>query len=438
MCVIVALLLASCAPAPPPVETPTSAETVTPPPPAEKVTLRLWSHISPGFIEANETLIAKFMEENPNIEIKYETFDYDAYIEMLHTAMAGGTEADVMEMFGSWVYAYAKGGRLAPVPESVITLEEAKEIFYAAPLEGYVYDGRLYGLPNEFNIENGAALVNPAMFEEAGLEYPPQWESWDDLIADAKAMTKYEGGVMTVAGFDFVAGDGVPFILLAGILQKGGDYWAEDGAHLNLTSPEAKETLQWMVDVAQVHKVVDPVVFNDDENWVGDAFFMEMCAIGFVGPWMAAEGLAEYPDFEFDYIAVPHFGDEPLFAADSGWGKVVSVSSPHQEEAWKLVQFMALNEENAEYWNTTTATVPAQIDIAERRDILEAAPWIEPDLDILQYGRYIGPVQDRDMLWYDIIYQHGLLAMQGIETVDEACAAMEEEGNAMIDEALAQ
>ena len=46
-----------------------------------------------------------------------------------------------------------------------MALAEARKLFYAAPLNGYVLNDKLYGIPHEFNLENGGALVNKAMFE---------------------------------------------------------------------------------------------------------------------------------------------------------------------------------------------------------------------------------------------------------------------------------
>ena len=42
--------------------------------------------------------------------------------------------------------------RLAELPETVMTYPEAEEQFFKAPLDGYYCDGKLYGLPNEFNM----------------------------------------------------------------------------------------------------------------------------------------------------------------------------------------------------------------------------------------------------------------------------------------------
>ena len=66
---------------------------------AEKVTLRLWSHQNAAFQKANEAIIAKFTAQNPNIEVKYENFPYDQYIQTIQTAMknGSGTSAQTLE-----------------------------------------------------------------------------------------------------------------------------------------------------------------------------------------------------------------------------------------------------------------------------------------------------------------------------------------------------
>ena len=402
---------------------------------AEKVTLRLWSHQNAAFQKANEILITKFTTQNPNIEIKYENFPYDDFIQTLQTAMAAKNEADVMEFFGTWTCSYAKGGRLAEVPADVMTYAQAQQTYFKAPLDGYYCGGKLYGLPHEFNLENGGALVNTALFEKHGIAYPPQWKTFAEMTADARKLTEFEGDKMMVSGFDPVTGDGTSFTFLAGILQQGGTYFTEDGKHFNFDTPEARKIIQLMVDLAQKDKVVDPVLFNDTENPVSTAFFTGNIAIGFVGSWAAGEGKIEFPDMKFDYVQIPpYFGTELKFAADSGWGKVVSVNTKHPAEAWKLVKFMVTEQESALTWNIETKTIPAMKALVENpKKLLAAAPFIKSTFGLLQYGQYIGDVTERDQLFYEIIYPAILEAMQGVTSVDEAAKKINTEANAMVD-----
>jgi hypothetical protein len=51
-------------------------------------------------------------------------------------------------------------------------------------------------------------------------------------------------------------------------------------------------------------------------------------------------------------------------------------------------------------------------------------------LDTLPYGRYLGAMPDRDLVVYDIVYPHILNTLQGVEMVDDALKAMDDEANA--------
>jgi len=428
---ILALLLAACAPAAqaPAGEAPAEEDAAPADTGEEQIELTMWTHQNQSFIAANEMIIERFEELHPNVTITIESFPYDVFIQTLQTAMPAGTEADIMELFGSWVCRYSD--RLGEVPDYIMTYNEAEELFFKAPLDGYYCDGSLYGLPNEFNIENGAVLVNKALFEEAGLTYPPQWDSFDDLLEDAQALTQVDGDMMTVSGFNFASTDGLPFQLLAGILQRGGEYWKPDGSGVVFTSPEAEATLEDMKSWVSEWGVTDPFLFNGDSNWVGDSFFVNQSAIGFIGPWIVPEGRRQFGDVEFDYVPLPNYaGDEHLFAADAGWGKVVSPNSANQEMAWEFVKFATAVHENALDWNVATGTIPALISAAEDPAILEEAPWFEASLGILDKGRYVGPLPDRDKFWVDIAYPHILAVLQDSETVEQALQAIEDETNA--------
>lgn len=400
----------------------------------EKVTIRLWSHQNSAFNKVNQELIDGFMKENPDITVKYETFPYDQFIETLQTSMPAGTEADVIEMFGSWVCNYADGARLADMPADVMSYKEAQEIFYKAPLDGYYCNGNLYGLPNEFNLEYGGALVSPALYEKAGIPFPPAYTDYNALISDAKKMTVLDGDTMTTAGFHFVGGDTLGFLLLSGILEQGGTYFAEDGKHFNFESPESLNVIRTLTRYAQEDKVIDATLFSGD-NGLPNAFFNGNVGIGYIGSWAAGVGKVDFPDFKFDYVMLPPmFGTEPKFVADAGWGKVVSKNTKHSEASWKLVKYMTAERANALKFNQISGTIPAMKSIVEQPDeILAVQPWIKPTFALLKHGAYLGNVTDRDQLFYEIIAKNITDALTGAVTPEQAAAAIQKQANEMVD-----
>ncbi len=125
---------------------------------------------------------------------------------------------------------------------------------------------------------------------------------------------------------------------------------------------------------------------------------------------------------------------EHKYAADSGWGKVVSVNTKHPVEAWKLVKFMAAEQDSALTWNIDTKTIPAMKALVENpEELLEAAPFIEATFGLLPYGQYIGDVTDRDQLFYEIIYPAHPGSHAGRTSVDDAAKKIHTEANAMVD-----
>jgi multiple sugar transport system substrate-binding protein len=395
----------------------------------EKVTLRLWTHNNNAFNAGYDELIKAYQAAHPNVTIQRESFDYDLYLQTLQTAMPAGQEADILQLFGTWTSQYYE--RLAPVPAEVMSLDQAQKLFYAAPVGGFTVNGKLYGFPQEFNMEYGGVLVNKTMFVAAGLTYPPQWKTMDDVVADGQKLAQKDtSGMMSVAGFHFTNADPISFSFLAGIKQRGGDYWNADHTGFTFNTPQAKAQLEWMANAVK-SGAVDPVVFNDATNPVINAFFTNKAAIGYIGAWAIAEGQTNFPDFkdEWDYVYLPAIQGKPVFVADSGWGLTVSPNGKHQDVAWDFVKFVTTDPKNALTWNIASGTIPAMPEVAKSADIAAKEPWVAKALDVLPNGEYLGNMPDRDLVMYQIIYPHVLEALQGVKTVDETLQAIDTEAN---------
>lgn len=98
---------------------------------------------------------------------------------------------------------------------------------------------------------------------------------------------------------------------------------------------------------------------------------------------------------------------------------------------------MTENAENARYWNVNTGTVPALKSVAEDPTLLNDIPWLGPSLIVLPYGRFVGDLQDRDYIWYNVIQTRVTECLQGLRSVKETCVIMDDEANAQIDAKLA-
>lgn len=396
----------------------------------EAVTLTMWAHRSTSFNAAIRNSMRAYEAEHPNVTLELETFDYDTLIQTLQTALPAGNAPDIIHMFGTWTCSYQDF--LLPVPDDVVTLSDAQQRFYPGPLGGFTCDDTLYGLPQESNVEYGAILVNTAMADQAGVA-TDGWETWDELIADAKKLTVIDDGAVTRAGYHFTAGDGLAHSFLSLIVQGGGSYLSEDGTAYTLNTPEGARALTLLKSIVDA-QIIDPVIYNDEQNWVGDCYFTELCAMGLVGPWAVADYKDDYPEVAAStvYLELPPLDDSTAFVADSGWGVSVSTDSPNADVAWDFARFATLDAANAAAWNETSGTLPALVENGEgagRDQLVSAFPYFETWFNILPNARFVGQLPDRDRLYYEIIYNHALGVFQGGETVDEALQAMEAEAN---------
>jgi multiple sugar transport system substrate-binding protein len=391
-------------------------------------TIRVWTHQNQSFNDSYQALADAYMAQNPNAKIEFESFEYDNYLQTLQTALPAGTEADVMQMFGSWVCSYSSN--LAPLPEEVSSASEAEGVFFAGPLSGYNCDGTLYGLPQESNIEYGAVLVNTEMAAAAGVSLDG-WANFDEFIADAKKMSVKNGSALTRAGYHFNSQDGLAYTFLSLILQNNGSY-VDDGGVFSFNTPEGKASLDLMKRFVS-EGTIDVAAYADNINDIGVCFFTEQCAMGLSGSWLVAEYTTDFPEVvaKAQFVPLPTLQNS-TFAADSGWGLTVSKNSASSELAWDFVKFVTADPNNALQWNLGTGTLPAvtaNVEGAAREEIVAKAPYVEPFLGILENARFLGNLKDRDQLFYNILKPNILKALTGQSTIDQALIDIEKAAN---------
>jgi hypothetical protein len=92
------------------------------------------------------------------------------------------------------------------------------------------------------------------------VSYPQDSWNWDDFLATAKAMTRDVDGDGAIDQYGLSVD---PMIIRAApfVWQNGGELVFNPSAptRLSLDKPEAKEALQWFIDLQLVHHVVPPL-----------------------------------------------------------------------------------------------------------------------------------------------------------------------------------
>ena len=391
--------------------------------------ISVWMHQNLIMQDAMNELAEAYMEENEGVNISFESFSYDSYLQSLQTALPSNNEADIMQLFGSWACSFES--HLATVPEDMLTVEQAQEDFFESSIAGYICDDKLVGIPQESNIEFGAVLINRLHLSRAGLA-KPDWPTWDAVRKSARALTQRQNDYVLRAGLHYTSMDQIGFSLLSLIKQQGGTYQLEDGT-FTFDTEEARialELLKTFVDDG----TIDPVLFNGNQNWVGDCIYTESCAMGIIGQWVIGEYREYYPELskELYYLPLPYLGDEQHVVTDSGWGMTVSENSEHQDVAWDFIEFVGLNLDNALRFNIVSNTIPAlKVNITgdAQKQLYDLYPYFDTIIELLPYTSYIGYTTDRDLLLYEIIYPNVMAVLQDLQSIDDALAIIEREAN---------
>ena len=355
-----------------------------------KIRVEFWGHVNEAWNNSHREMIAKFNASQSEIEVVATFFPYDDFEAKIQTSlMSGGSGADLYEIWGGWGLDFAASGALSQVPDDLIA--DLLNDCYEPVLGAFQKDGKYFGVPVEFNNEYGAMLVNKPEFQKLGIPYPV---TWDEIINVARRTTVRRGDIFDMRGLDFTTDDTLTTTFLSMILSKGGEYWVN--GRFKLTTPEAREALQTLLNYVVVDRLTntDSATSAQGEEIDGAHFLGQNNAMIVPrGPWVIAMLEEEYDKHygvDFDYVKFPFYGNIKAFPAETGWSMCVPKDSKVSEAAWKYARFF-LQAENLMQHNINCAQLPPRKSVVANPEFVKQLPYSEPLLDILQYGRFIGP-----------------------------------------------
>ena len=192
--VMVMLVVSACAPpatpapaeqpaAEPPAEQPAATEA----PAAEPVTLTwaLWG--SPEEVASHQRVADAFMAEHPEIKIEIWNQPWDDYFTKIQALWASGDTALIPDIAFLWpTPRYAAEGVLENLDPFIEQAGYDLNDYWPGLLESASYQGSVYGFPRD--IEVNVLYYNKDLLDAAGVAYPDDTWTWDDLTAAAEKL----------------------------------------------------------------------------------------------------------------------------------------------------------------------------------------------------------------------------------------------------------
>jgi multiple sugar transport system substrate-binding protein len=317
----------------------------------EKITLVYW-----GLWEQDsvmKSVIDRYEEDHSNIDIQYvqkpfTQYEANAFTRISQTATDDTPAPDIIRINNTWLSKFQP--HLAPVPTNIMSASEYADAFYPTAVSDFTgTDGNLYAIPLE--VDGLALFYNKKLFNDADIAEPPA--DWDDLIADAKKLTKKKSnGEITQAGAALGTSKNIKhsadiFSLL--LLQNGVQIINADGTQVSLTSARSQSALEFYTNFITVHKTWSPDLANDLE-----VFYSGKLAMMFTPSWRAFDVINSAPSVEFGIAPVPQLpGNDPVNYS-MYWGEAVSNTSPNQLAAWEFVEYLSGQQQQRELFSNAS------------------------------------------------------------------------------------
>lgn len=371
--------------------------------------------------ELIRTMADEFEAANPGIKIDIQVNGWADYWTALEAAATGGSLPDTFWMHSNNIYYYGANDQLLDLTPYIEKSEAVDLSNYPEGLNQiYNINGKQYAIPKDY--DTIALWYNKTLFDEAGIAYPDDTWTWDDLEAAAKKLTKADGSQYGMcAGLHNQEG------YYNFVYQNGGTIITDDkksGYADEKTIAGIEEYFNFVKDG------LSPEIYDDDAR--SEAIQNGLCAMGLFGSWnLSSFASTELMTKNFNCAVLPMSNDGGRATIFNGLGNAISANTKHPDEAWKWVEYLSSKEgqlRQAELGIAISAYNGTAEKFADAYPMFNAKCYI----DMVQYAQ-IRPYSNQTSIWEDKAYELLKNAYAGKEDVKTACENVAK----MMDEAIA-
>lgn len=257
------------------------------------------------------------------ITIQYEPIETDYNVVLLN-ALSAGTAADVFYIPAETAPGIIASGRVLPLNDLIDSSP-----FIASLVETFTINGQLYGIAKDFNTL--AIHFNKDLFDEAGVEYPNQndtWETFAQKLRDVAALDADVYGACFPADFARFGA----FAFAAG--------WQPFDAegNTNLLDERFVEAFTWYTELVREGVAVLPGDIG--QGWTGGCLATDNVGVAIEGAWILGFLRDVAPNLRFGstFLPLSPAGQSGNFLYTVAWG--VNADSPNREAALKVLELL--------------------------------------------------------------------------------------------------
>jgi multiple sugar transport system substrate-binding protein len=374
-------ILAACAPAPAG-EQAADAAAPTPEPTvaigeygSSDARVTVWHGLGGADGATFATMLEQYANENPEVSVRSETYDWNVFFQKFPTAVAAGTPPDWAIYHAAEVPQMASQGLMMPVDDIFFSTGDLPEDDFSPVLmEVISYEGAVMAVP--FDNHGWVQFVNAKVIEDAGLDpmaLPTNGAEFIDFAL--KVTTDTSGRHPDEDGFDI---DNVAvwaihpswnrFTYPSTMWQFGGGTISEDQTTSLLDSEETMAAIQYWHDLMFEHRVAPEQVPGMVSSY--DMYRTNSLAIMWDGTW-SLNFFNDNPDiapptsYATGLISLAPDGNQATKMDSHIMSIPPGVSEEGMERARALIKWLS---DNGKTW-ATSGQIPARLSVQQDPDV---------------------------------------------------------------------
>lgn len=343
-------------------------------PPSGKTVVRFLTYeTGPAQMALTNEIKRRFEAENPDIEVQIE-FNATAR-DKVYVEMASGTSPDTFYVVTDAIPRLAMKGAIEPLSawyarDKTITLKDyfpkvVQALRYAPPAAHIPKDEQeLWAAPIHFS--TNILFYNKKLFDEAGVPYPNDSWTWDDMVRAAQKLTKRDAQGR-VTQFGLFVPEFVPTIL-----SNGAHIFNSDFTRSTIAGPRVVEAVQKMRDLRFKYKVApNPAEVQGTSST--QMFKMGQLAMLPGRTWMTVD-FNKITDFTYDVALTPPMRRRVDALAVGGMCMSRRISPSQKQAAWRWMKFFTSRDGGQQLLGREKNCVTAVEDFAWSKKYFMQAP----------------------------------------------------------------
>ena len=261
----------------------------------EHLTFQIWDVAQRASMEA---ICAAYTAKHPEVSIEVQVTNWTEYWTKLEAAAESNTMPDIFWMHTNQILYYADFGMLADVTD--LYADEDPSYYQNHFSEISIgnasgSDGRLYGVPKDK--DNVVLVYNKEMFDAAGVAYPDENWTWDDMVSASAQIYEKTGKYGYMAYNDDQMG------YWSFVYQAGGCILTEDKTRAGFDQPGTRKGMEFYVGLQDYEWCPDQAYFA--ETAPGTAFFSGIGSMYIEGNWELMNKCVSFPDMNGKWDIAP-------------------------------------------------------------------------------------------------------------------------------------